>query len=589
VDNDPSSSPTCRACVAAALRRGLAALSSADGTRRLRLLKRAGVIAAGGALTAAAMGGVPFTTSGGSAATSAAIAPAAVVSTTTSTTGTTVALEPPSTVRPGYQLVTSTGAEFAFGATASASPPPALARPAIAVARTPSGTGSWRVTADGGVITSGDARFFGSLGRTRLARPVVAVDSTPTGAGYWLVSSDGGVFAFGDARYLGGMAGKRLAGRIVGLASTPSGAGYWLVSSDGGVFAFGDARYLGGMAGKRLAASVVSIAPTEDGNGYWLAGSDAGVFAFGDAAYYGRPKAGSLRAAIVGMAASESGNGYWLAAADGGVFTYGDAPFLGSSGGRVHVPVVAIAAGTGDPSVAKADAVLTSDVSMRSSYGYDISWPQCDEAYPQGNGGFAILGVTGGHPLSHNRCLADQWAWVRQSGHGGGLYINLATPVVGDPDAMHGPAGSCGTDELACQAWNFSANNVEDAVAYATASGASAPLWWLDVEGANRWSPYQNLNAYAVKAAVETLRQHGIAAGVYSTPRYWREITGRARLDIPVWVASTTNQLGAPDWCSPLKAFTGGPVALVQALPGQFDTNFACDGVTADPTRFFDF
>jgi hypothetical protein len=343
------------------------------------------------------------------------------------------------------------------------------------------------------------------------------------------------------------------------------------------------------MAGTRLAAPIVSIAPTDDGQGYWLAGRDAGVFAFGNAAYYGRPKPGSLQAAIVGMAASESGNGYWLAAADGGVFTNGDAPFLGSSGGRVHVPVVAIAAGTGDPSVTKADAVPAVDMSMRSRYGYDISWPQCDGPYPTGTGGFAILGVTGGHPLSHNRCLADQWDWVKQTGSGGGLYINLATPTPGDPNGMHGPAGDCRIGELACQAWNFNANSVNDALAYATASGASAPLWWLDVEGANRWSPYQDLNAYAVKAAVETLRQHGIAAGVYSTPRYWREITGRAQLGLPVWVASTTNQLGAPEWCSPLKAFTGGPVALVRALPGQFDTNYACEGVASDPARFFDF
>src|SRR5438552_605711 len=73
------------------------------------------------------------------------------------------------------------------------------------------------------------------------------------------------------------------------------------------------------------------------------------------------------------------------------------------------------------------------------------------------------------------------------------------------------------------------------------------------------------------------------AAAVYSTPRYWREIPGGARLRLPVWVASTTDQVGARAWCGPDKAFTGGEVWLVQALPGQFDANWACDPAARQP------
>lgn len=82
-----------------------------------------------------------------------------------------------------------------------------------------------------------------------------------------------------------------------------------------------------------------------------------------------------------------------------------------------------------------------------------------------------------------------------------------------------------------------------------------------------------------MRAAVDTLAKHGIAAGAYSTTRYWRHITGGAQLRIPVWVASSTNQLGAPAWCTAAKAFTGGEVWLVQALPGQFDTNWVCNAL----------
>lgn len=576
----PPSRPDCRACVGDIIRRHIT--TPADGRPSLLLIKRA----AGLGLGAAALAGVLLTQLPSPAQQSAGALPHATA-TSTSTTSTTAPPETALTV-PGYQLLTATGVELPFGATSSATPPPVLPHRTVAVARTPSGEGSWRVAADGGVITSGDAGFYGSLGNVRLASPVVSIAGTPSGNGYWLASADGGVFAFGDAAYLGGASGSPLASGVVGMAATPSGNGYWLVAADGGVFAYGDAEYLGGMAGTRLSAPIVSIAPTDDGRGYWLAARDAGVFAFGGAEFFGRPAPGQLRAGVVGIAGSESGKGYWLASADGGVFTYGDAPFLGSIGGRAHVPVVAIAAGTGNPLTAKATEPVPA-ASLRARFGYDISWPQCDGPYPTGNAGYSIIGVTGGRPFTRNRCLADEWQWVRQSGAAGGLYINLATPVVGDPRAMDGAAGPCTVAELACQVWNFSAKNIDTAVAYAGSSGASAPMWWLDVEGANRWSPYANLNAYAVRAAVAALAKHGIASGVYSTPRYWREITGSAQLLLPVWVASTTNQLGAPSWCTPAKAFTGGAVWLVQALPGQFDTNFACDGLAADPARAFTF
>src|SRR3954468_11977960 len=43
--------------------------------------------------------------------------------------------------------------------------------------------------------------------------------------------------------------------------------------------------------------------------------------------------------------------------------------------------------------------------------GWDVSHPQCRRALPD-RGGFAIVGVTGGRPLSSNRCFADQQRWA---------------------------------------------------------------------------------------------------------------------------------------------------------------------------------
>ena len=68
---------------------------------------------------------------------------------------------------------------------------------------TATGRGYWFVAADGGLFSYGDARFFGSMGATRLNQPVVGMTASPKGRGYWMVSRDGGIFSFGDARFFG--------------------------------------------------------------------------------------------------------------------------------------------------------------------------------------------------------------------------------------------------------------------------------------------------------------------------------------------------------------------------------------------------
>lgn len=39
--------------------------------------------------------------------------------------------------------------------------------------------------------------------RANVNAPIVGIAATPTGEGYWLVSADGGVFTFGDAKFYG--------------------------------------------------------------------------------------------------------------------------------------------------------------------------------------------------------------------------------------------------------------------------------------------------------------------------------------------------------------------------------------------------
>jgi hypothetical protein len=253
------------------------------------------------------------------------------------TVGLLVAYEPLSASRPTslYELVTSNGQLYTFGAAPSFAPRPApkLDGSVVAVADTPDGGGYWMATDAGAVYAFGNAHFFGShTGATD--GPVVGMAVTHDGGGYWLVTARGAVYSFGDAVMRGSMENQPLTHSIVGIAVTHNGGGYWLVASDGGIFTFGDAPFMGSMGGKHLNRPVVGMAPTDDGAGYWLVASDGGIFTFGDAVFRGSMGGRSLAEPVVGMAASPGAGGYWLVASDGGIFSF-DAPFYGSMGGSL--------------------------------------------------------------------------------------------------------------------------------------------------------------------------------------------------------------------------------------------------------------
>jgi hypothetical protein len=221
-----------------------------------------------------------------------------------------------------------------------------LAAPVVAVAATPTGRGHWRAGRDGGVLTAGDARFYGSA--TRIWHDaIVGLATTPDGRGYWLVDRGGAVFAFGNARFHGSMGGKPLNRPIVGMAATRDGRGYWLVASDGGVFAFGTARFRGSMGGKPLNRPIVGMAAHPRGSGYWLVASDGGIFSF-DAPFKGSMGGKPLNQPVVGMAAAPGGDGYTLVAADGGLFQFGASRFFGSAANAcTGAPAVGVAVSPG--------------------------------------------------------------------------------------------------------------------------------------------------------------------------------------------------------------------------------------------------
>ena len=189
--------------------------------------------------------------------------------------------------------------------------------------------GYWVALKDGGVLSFGNAPYFGSMGGAAMNAPIVGMAATTTGKGYWLLASDGGIFSFGDAKFHGSTGGWKLNSPVIAITPTPTGGGYWLVAADGGIFSFGDARFFGSTGGSKLNAPVLGMAATRTGGGYWLFARDGGIFSYGDAAFHGSTGGWKLNSPVFGMDADASGKGYWLVARDGGMFAF-DVPFWGS-------------------------------------------------------------------------------------------------------------------------------------------------------------------------------------------------------------------------------------------------------------------
>jgi hypothetical protein len=168
----------------------------------------------------------------------------------------------------GYRLYSASGVErlYRAGSDERITPgPTSLNAPIVAAAIAPTrdGLGPTDVegatlfAGDGGVFTTRNAVYYGSLGATPLNEPVVAAALTPTGRGYYLFAADGGVFTFGDAVFRGSLGGRALNKPIVSAAVSSTGQGYVLFAADGGAFTFGDAVFEGSAGSLRLNAPIV--------------------------------------------------------------------------------------------------------------------------------------------------------------------------------------------------------------------------------------------------------------------------------------------------------------------------------------------
>lgn len=233
-------------------------------------------------------------------------------------------------------------------------------------------------------------------------------------------------------------------------------------------------------------------------------------------------------------------------------------------------------------------AAMTGATVVPGGLGYDISWPQCNQALPGDPSELDIVGVTGGQPFTANPCLGAEASWA-QSGHlPMEVYVNLNSPSsASDPHAANGPWGACAASDTACQGYNYGYNAAVSAVATGGGAGVSAQVWWLDVETGDRWSSDTTENSWDVRGAVDGLRAKGKTAGIYSITHMWLQITNGVQMgDVPVWVPGPAALDYAGFYCSQGFSFEGGPVWMVQYPRGGLDGDLLCtaqQGWTALP------
>ncbi len=268
---------------------------------------------------------------------------------------------------------------------------------------------------------------------------------------------------------------------------------------------------------------------------------------------------------------------------------------------RVYVVLAVTAALFG---VASATfAIAASPPIPATSTGFDISWPQCNSAFPP-SPGFGIVGVNDGAPFTLNRCLDQELRWAQGASNSvPAFYLNSGNGGPngnGDwPNGQSAPKVCRGANSVPCAydyGWNAGVASYAEVVQAEGVDGVASPNvaaisspWWLDVETGNAWET--KANSYGPSAAsaandaamlegeVAYLQsRHVSSVGFYSTSSMWQGITGGsvpALAGLPVWIPGAGDIVQAQANCT-LTSFTGGRVALIQYPSRGYDGDYVC-------------
>lgn len=219
--------------------------------------------------------------------------------------------------------------------------------------------------------------------------------------------------------------------------------------------------------------------------------------------------------------------------------------------------------------------VFSSSIFHSDVIGYDISYPQCNKAYPE-DPAFAIIGVNGGRPFTKNPCLSDQAKWAAQKVAALSVYQNLNNFSPSAAEYMLLGPNNCTPEDQQCFSYNYGYQAAKYAHDYVKENQVRPQRWWLDIETMNTWSKDKSLNVEVIKGAIDYHAQQLHLIGIYSTKFQWIQIAGDFKTGHPSWVAGGKSRQDSQAKCSEEFSFTGGRVAMVQYIENNFDNNILC-------------
>ena len=243
--------------------------------------------------------------------------------------------------------------------------------------------------------------------------------------------------------------------------------------------------------------------------------------------------------------------------------------------------------------------------------GFDISYPQCNDAFPS-PAGFGVVGVNDGHPLTTNPCLASELGWASATSTiAPAFYMNTDSPgpqyTSGWPTSQQSPDVCSGANSPACSydyGWNAAQVSFNNALSGEAADGASSPSasvvaakWWLDVETGNHWETIESLygptkasdaiDQAELQGTIAYLTSVGVTQiGIYCTASQWKTITGGAGSTFaafPAWMPGYPTLAAAEAACLDA-SFNGGRVAMIQYPSRGLDGDYICGLVSTPAT-----
>ena len=252
------------------------------------------------------------------------------------------------------------------------------------------------------------------------------------------------------------------------------------------------------------------------------------------------------------------------------------------------VTAVLAVAGLGLAAAPSGDAATT--------YGNDVSWPQCSVAdggyglpMPPTSAAFVVVGLTKGLPFTENPCLAKQVAWARDHSVPAQAYTMAAYPTAAQLQSR-GAAGPWASSTIAGRLANVGYAEAGYAVAALARAGFRPPVVWVDVEPrpAQPWPAGSDVararNRSVVTGLLRGLHDAGYAYGLYSYANGWSGIVGTWRLPgVPVWATAGRKDAAAALAMCPGPSFSGGPVHLAQWYDDTRDSDLTCPAYTFAP------